>query len=413
MVTARERIAHVFRRLSMGVHPDLARHTDTVDDAIARALDVSATPAIAPTMPQPADEDAARDYSRLAEPVGWWYAQMIGSPRLIEERLVWFWTDHFATGIQKVRSPDLMWRQHLTIRQLATGSFADLLRAIATNGAMLVYLDGIQNSVERTNENYAREVMELHTLGRGSYTQADVVAAARAFTGWVVNQPFRPRTQRFGSPFESYFAPNRHDAGEKMLLGVTGALDLNGAIDVLLDQPASARFIGAKLYRALVGVEPDEQSVDRIAAAFRRDWSILALVERIVRDAAFVEDSAVRTIVRTPIEKLVGLAQAVGAPSVDVATTSAVLRSLGFSPFAPPNPAGYARGRALLGPHQLVHTFDLIDAAGGEVDVDANETLARFGVYDATDATLGALAAASTARGRTLLALGSPEFALR
>ncbi|GIU86809.1 MAG: hypothetical protein KatS3mg009_1324 [Acidimicrobiia bacterium] len=414
MVSARERIAHVLRRCAMGAEPDVAEAAPSVDAALARVLDLGVPVPPPPVLPPPADEDAARDPARLREPLGWWLQRMVAGERPIEERLVWFWTDHFATGLQKVRSPDLIWRQHLTIRRHATGSFADLLHAIAEDGAMLVYLDGVQNTAQRRNENFAREVMELHTLGRGHYTQDDVVAAARACSGWVVHLPFVAPTRRPGTePFSSYLVPARHDGGVKTLLGRTGAFGLHDAIDVLLEQEQTARTVGAKLHRALVGLEPDGRTLDRVAAAFRRDWSILAAVEAIVSTPAFTSDEAVRTHVRTPLEKLVALAQAAGGAPVDAAQAWRVLRVLGHAPFLPPNPAGYPQGRALLGPHGLVHTFDLTTAVAGEVDADPRATLARFGCFDVRDETLAAVAGAPDARTRTLLALGSPEVALR
>lgn len=413
MVSDRERVAHVLRRLSMAVHPDLASAAETPDDAIAAALDLTAPAGTPPTLPPPADEEEATSPARLAGPFEWWFEQMVSGRRLIEERLVWFWTDHFATGMQKVRSPDLMWRQHLTIRKHATGSFADLLHVIAVDGAMLIYLDGVQSTARRLNENFAREVMELHTLGRGHYSQDDVVEGARAFTGWVVKRPFRPRTQLLpGQDFASVFVPGRHDVGVKTFLGVTADLDLHGAIDVLLEQPRVARFVGGKLYRALVGTEPADDALDRIAAAFGRNWSITALVEAIVSEPAFTSDAAVRTLVRTPLEKLTGLAQAVGATTIDAFAASVALRAVSYVPFAPPNAAGYPEGRALLGPHQLVHSFDLANTVSDAIEHAPRDMLARFGLFDVSAATRAALAGLPADQ-QVVLALGTPEYTVR
>jgi uncharacterized protein (DUF1800 family) len=160
-------VAHVLRRLSMGVHPELVGKLGSTGDAVTRALDLSA-PAPPPLdLPPPTDFSEARRIGQIVEPIDWWLEQMRTSPRLVEERLVWFWHDHFATSLQKVRAPYLMYRQHLTIRRNATGSFAELLHAIAKDPAMLLFLDGITNSVRNRNENFGREVMELFTVGRG------------------------------------------------------------------------------------------------------------------------------------------------------------------------------------------------------------------------------------------------------
>ena len=148
--------------------------------AVVAALDLSAPPGAPIDVPQPPDIRKP-DVRAIVPPIVWWLEQMRTSPRLIEERLVWFWHDHFATAISKVRVPYLMYRQHLTLRQHATGNFADLVKAIAKDPAMLVYLDGISNRAQNVNENFGRECLELFTLGRDAgYTQADVVAMSRA-----------------------------------------------------------------------------------------------------------------------------------------------------------------------------------------------------------------------------------------
>lgn len=411
----RERVSHVFRRLSMGAQPDLVARAGSVDEAIARCLDLSAPVPTPYDLPVALTRDEAEDVARIREPFRWWFDRMAGRRRLVEERLVWFWHDHFATGIQKVRSPDLMWRQHRTIRAHATGSFADLLRAMATDPAMLVYLDGVTNSVTEPNENYGREVMELHTLGRGNYSQEDVVAAGRAFSGWLLNVPFLPRLHRPDlPPYDPYFVPARHDAGRKTLLGVTGRLDADRAIDILLDHPATARFVAAKLHRELVGLDPEPPVLHRLARRFRRGYRIMPLVEAIVEGRAFRSDAALRAKVRTPLERLVGLVQAVGArelPDGDALVRAFV--ALGFVPFAPPNPAGYPKGPALLGPHQLVHAFDLgLVLRDGAPRLGTRDLLARFGLFRVGRRTRDVVGAARDPRARALLVATSPEYAL-
>ena len=182
----------------MGTHPDRAASLSTATDAISAALDLSATGA-APLALPPSNggkPNVRAEVARLGGAYQWWFGRMASPEQMIAERLVWFWTDHFAISMQKVRSADLVWQYHATIRQHATGSFADLLRAVAKSGAMLVFLDGIKNSAQQRNENFAREVMELHTLGRDQYSQDDVVAASRSFTGWLARLPYSPATER-------------------------------------------------------------------------------------------------------------------------------------------------------------------------------------------------------------------------
>jgi uncharacterized protein (DUF1800 family) len=426
-VSAREKVAHVVRRLSMGVHPDLVGGLRDTDAAIAAALDLSAPAAPPLALEPPADYQDARQISAIARPIAWWLGRMASGERLVEERLVWFWHDHFATSLAKVRTPYLMWQQHLTLRAGATGNFADLLRAVSRDPAMLLYLDGITNAAQERNENFGRECLELFTIGRdGGYTQADVVDASRAFTGWVVNVPGRPFARRLrGDPWSAVFVPQRHDAGSKTLLGATGAFDMDGALDVILDHPSTARFVATKLYRELVGLEPSRDTVDRLAKRFRRDYEIMPLVAEITHDDAFVSDDAVRAKYRTPVEKLVGILQATdtdvtslgrngnrrrgGVPSIGNA-----LRTMSFLPFVPPNVGGYPKGARLVGPHNLLHTFDLLQAVAAPParaqSVDA--LFARFGLHDVSARSRDVVHHATEPATRLALVATSPEFTL-
>ncbi len=383
----------------------------------APSISSAALPA-APALPPSTDTkpNVRDEVVRLFDSYSWWFARMASPDRMIEERLTWFWIDHFAISLIKVRSADLVWQFHDTIRAHALGSFADLLHAVAKHGAMLLYLDGLQNTVNQRNENFAREVMELHTLGRDQYTQDDVVAMARSCTGWVVKLPRFQGTERAAPPgtpeFGSYLIRRRHDNGTKTLLGATGNFDLDSALDVVLSQPATARFVAGKLYTALVGAPPSPATLDKLAPTFAHDWSIMNLVVAITQHPAFLADLSVRTIPRSPVEKLVGVAQATNS-TLEIRPALNGLKTLAYIPFFAPNPAGYPKNQSLLGPQQLVHTFDLAEAAPEPVRGSASDVLARFGIFDATPQTTSAITSASDARMRTLLALGSPEFAVR
>ena len=421
------RVAHVYRRLSMGPQPDLVAETVDADAAITRALDLSAAAVVPPPMAVPADYDTGRDVSTIAEPIAWWIGQMRTSPRLIEERLVWFWHDHFATGLQKVRVPYLMWQQHLLVRQHATGNFAALLKAISRDPATLVYLDGVTNSARERNENFGREAMELFTLGRGNYTEQDVVEASRAFTGWTVNVPGRPAARLLTNPpWTSVLVPSRFDAGTKTLLGTTADLDLDGALDVLLAQEATGNRIAAKLYTELVGTPPSDKTARRLGARFRDGgYEIMPLVASITEEPAFLAHDAVGAKVRSPLEKLVGLTQAIPPESLAIgrvgpraSTTNRrggvgdALRTLDYVPFVPPNVAGFPKGNALLGPHQLVHAFDLLSVypSAPPVPASVDELLIRFALHDVSDRTRAVVKRESDPTRRLALVVSSPEF---
>jgi uncharacterized protein (DUF1800 family) len=419
-VSDRERIAHVFRRLSMGVHPELVAAAGDADAAVSRALDTSG-PAVTPLeLAVPTDVRSGNKVREVLEMVGWWIGRMQQPDRLIEERLTWFWHDHFATSVVKVRVPYLVMQQHVTLRQHALGNFADLLKAVARDPAMLIYLDGITNAGTERNENFGRECLELFTMGRDSgYTQDDVVAASRAFTGWVVAIPGRPQLARLGvAPWSAVFIPRRHDAGTKTFLGTTSALDMDGALDVVLQQPATARFVATKLWRDLVGLEPDEGTVDSLARDFRRDYEIRRLVDAIVQHDAFTSDAAVRSKYRSPVEKLIGIVQASGAPPRSANRREALgparaLRAMSYLPYVPPNVGGFPKGSRLLGPSNLVHTFDLVQAVGGPPTASSvDDLMARLGLFDVSDSTRSVLRSERDPARRFVLAVASPEYTL-
>jgi len=419
-VSSRERVAHVVRRLGMGPHPDLLEGLADPDAAVAKGLELSGHRPVPPPMAAPASLRAARP-ADIVPLIGWWVDQMRSPSRLIEERLVWFWHDHFATSLQKVRAPYLFRQQHVTVRQYATTSFADLLHAVAKDPAMLLFLDGITNTVDKSNENFGRECMELFTMGRnGGYTQADVVAASRSFTGWIVNLPELPASARLTdagiAPWTAAFLPRRHDDSVKTLLKHTGNFDLDSALDVILADPSTGAFIATKLYEELVGTAPSSATAARLGATFARSYQIMPLVEAIVSEPAFTADASVRNRVRTPVEKLVGILQA-----ADVTTTGAragaaaqALHLGDYLPFLPPNVGGFPSGTLLLGPHDLVSAFDLLDTLGGPPAAPSrvDDLLAQFGLFDVSSTTRSVLDAEPDPARRFALAAMSPEYAL-
>jgi len=177
----------------------------------------------------------------------WWYQEMIATDSPLTERMVLFWHGHFTSSIRKVRWPALLYRQNVVLRQHALGNFRDLLHAIARDPAMLIYLDGQTNRSSRPNENFARELLELFTLGLGHYTERDIKKAARAFSGWTVDW----RTGTFA------FNVRRHDGGVKEFMGRRGSFNGDDIIDILLEQPRTAEHITEKLWREFIGERPE------------------------------------------------------------------------------------------------------------------------------------------------------------
>ena len=195
----------------------------------------------------------------LARIQGIWLYRMIFTPHPLRERMTLFWHNHFATSNAKVQNPDLMQRQNDLLRSHALGDFRTLLSSIGKDPAMLIWLDSTVNKKAKPNENYAREVMELFTLGRGKYSEQDIREAARAFTGWFV---VRDQFQEIG---------RQHDDGQKTILKHRGPWGGDDVPGILLAQPACAEFICRKLYGELVSetLPPSDALIAPLAQALR------------------------------------------------------------------------------------------------------------------------------------------------
>ncbi|HJL18775.1 MAG TPA: DUF1800 domain-containing protein [Sandaracinaceae bacterium LLY-WYZ-13_1] len=301
------------------------------------------------------------------------------SRRQLQEVLVAFWSDHFHVHLGKAEC------RHLTalhvrevIRRHALGRFRDLLRAVVCSPAMLVYLDGRDNAVERPgdvpNENYARELLELHTLGvRGGYTQRDVMEAARCLTGWVVRERWAPGRARF--------VPARHDDGEKTVLGRRipaggGAHDLDRLLDVVTRHPSCAGHVATRLCRQLVADDPPATVVTAAADAFARtDGDLRAVVRAILRSEAFAASAGLR--VKRPFRFVVSTLRALAADTHARGDLQAHIARMGQSPHDHPTPDGYPlEGEAFLGTLLSRWRFAVALADGGLDDTRAD--LARL-----------------------------------
>jgi uncharacterized protein (DUF1800 family) len=215
----------------------------------------------------------------------------------LAERMTLFWHNHFVSAQDKVPYPQLLLQQDLLLRRDALGHFGDMLHAVAKDPAMLIYLDGAGNRKERANENFAREVMELFTLGEGHYTQQDVSQAARAYTGWSVD----PDTEQY------VWRANFHDYGEKTVFGRTGNFDGDTLLDMLLARAQTATFITAKLWREFVSPSPDPAQLAPIADAFgASDYDIKVALRGLFLSDAFWASGNRATLVKSPAEFVVG-----------------------------------------------------------------------------------------------------------
>lgn len=261
-----------------------------------------------------------------------WIREMVNSAAQLREKAAFFWHGHFAC-----RNLNVFYQQGLLdiIRQYALGDFRTMLKEVSRSAAMLNFLNNQQNRKDHPNENFAREVMELFTLGRGHYTETDVKEAARAFTGWGANLKGEFVFRRF-----------QHDGGSKTLLGKTGNFDGEDVLNILLEQPQTARFIAAKAYRFFVNEQPDEGRIDWLAARFfASDYSISGLLEDIFTSDWFYEERHMGTRIKSPVELVVGIQRLLPMTIENEEALILVQRVLGQVLFYPPNVAGWPGGR--------------------------------------------------------------------
>jgi uncharacterized protein (DUF1800 family) len=294
-------------------------------------------------------EEQKKQRQEIVELKYWWLERMARGPRPFQEKLTLFWHGHFATSMQKVRDAYLMWRQNDLFRQKGTGNWLDLLIATAQDPAMLIWLDQAQSRKEHANENFAREVMELFTLGEGHYTEKDVTEGARALTGWAydrVDQEFDER-------------PRIHDNGSKTFLGHTGNLDGEDVLEIIVNDPQSALFITRKLWIFFAGQEPSEELNTALANEFRASGNnFKPLLHTLFRCQEFYADSIIRNQVKSPVQWLVGsvrvLQRDLPAPFICYALT----RNLGQDLFEPPNVKGWDGGLSWITTNNLLARYN-------------------------------------------------------
>lgn len=276
---------------------------------------------------------------------GWWLAEMIATPSPLLERMTLFWHNHFVSSQQKVKYAQLMYRQNTLLRQHALGNFAALLHAAAKDPAMIIYLDSAGNRKGQPNENFAREVMELFTLGEGQYGEADIREAARAFTGWSIE----PETGEYR------WRPFMHDDGAKTVLGKSGNFDGDAVLDILLARSATAEFITRKLWREFVSPEPDEREVKRIAARFRDSgYDIRTVLRWVLLAPAFWSEEARGSLIKSPVDLVAGTLRSFQFETGDALPFAIVTAGLGQNLFAPPNVKGWPGGEAWINSSTLL-----------------------------------------------------------
>lgn len=274
----------------------------------------------------------------------WWYALMLQTPSPFTEKMTLFWHNHFATSGQKVKHPVYMIEQNVLLRKHALGSFREMLHAVAKDPAMLIYLDNRLNRKESPNENFAREVMELFTLGEGHYSEQDIREAARAFTGWGLNHKT--------SSFHVY--PQRHDNEIKTVLGHHGNFDGDDIIEILLEEPQTAIFISEKLWKEFVSPDPDPEEIKRLAAIFRTtNYNIKTLLKAILTSDHFYRSENKMILIKSPIELVAGTLRQFNIQLSNLEAPLKITAHLGQDIFHPPNVKGWPGSEYWINSHTL------------------------------------------------------------
>jgi uncharacterized protein (DUF1800 family) len=275
----------------------------------------------------------------------WWLNRMLATPAPLQEKMTLFFHGHFTTAaIQKGVSPAMAFNQNQLFRQYALGNVRELTRNVSKDPAMLIYLDNALNVAAHPNENYARELMELFTLGVDNYTEDDVRESARAWTGWRVNR----------LTGEAFFAPRLHDYGSKTFLGRSGNLDGDDVVDTIFAKPQCARFFAQKLLGLFVYDDPEPELTEGVAdLLLRHDYLLAPVVSAILRSNVFYSQRAYRALVKSPVEFVVGTYKALGLQQLGVSALPA-LRGIGQVLFYPPNVAGWPGGENWLTSQMMI-----------------------------------------------------------
>jgi uncharacterized protein (DUF1800 family) len=290
-----------------------------------------------------------REGERMAELRAWWLYRMRYSRCPLQEKLTLFWHGHFATSMEKVRSTYCMYQQNQTFRTHAAGNVRDLVVAVAQDPAMLIYLDNAQSRAGHPNENFARELMELFTLGEGNYSEDDIQQAARAFTGWTLE----------GETFAFASRPRMHDDGIKTLFGKTGRLDGRAAIDLVLDQPAAASWITRKLWTFFAYADPNPTLVKALAERLlHHRYELRPWLREVFLSQEFYGARALHTQVKSPVHWLINAARSLEAPLPSGEVCSLMLRGLGQELFAPPNVKGWDGGTTWINANTLFQRYN-------------------------------------------------------
>ncbi len=407
----RDAVAWLYRRAGFGLAAgELAAAVDRGPQAeVQRLVDAAAGPAAGDAWDDSQLPYDPKDQSAGQYAIGAWLSSLIASTDPLRDWMAWFWHGHFVSALDKVRVARLVVDQVRVFRSVGLGDFATLLKAVTIDPAMLIYLDGGVSTVKAPNENYGREVMELFTLGVGSYTEDDVKAAARALTGYRM----RPQLQT------AMFVAKNHDDQPQHYLGVAGVHDVDTVVGALVKHPALPLFIAGRLAAAILGTT-DRSVVTPLADTFVESSLNIAALVSATLSAGIA--GARQEVVLAPVPWFVIASRVTGA-IVPIKQALGGLRAAAQVPMLPPNVAGWPGGQAWFASGTVVARANLAMAIAAAAPADNPAMMAATsGDLDALGGALGmvsptfasasrkALDTAKAPRQRLALALISPEF---
>jgi uncharacterized protein (DUF1800 family) len=362
-----ELFAHLFRRAGFGASPE------DIQRAMAAGYEATVDALLHPERQPEIDVDFACRYwpemaSGFHDTAVYWMYRMINTRRPLEEKMTFFWHTLFATARSKVRHWHLFFQTE-TLRRLALANFADLLLAISKDPAMLVWLDNKDSDKLNVNENYGRELLELFSMGIGTYTEDDVKASSRAFTGWGVKPYYPLLPHGFFDPQFVYY-PDRHDDGEKTFLGESGTFNGDDIIRIIVRQPAAARYIAGKLHAFFVADTADEAEVAELAEVFAStQGDMREVIKSLLLAPWFRSRKHYLAKLKTPVELIVSTVRLTGTdrdPTPEADRLVQAAAAMGQEPLNPPSVKGWDGGLTWIDTGLLVERLNFAAAELGD-----------------------------------------------
>jgi uncharacterized protein (DUF1800 family) len=315
----------------------------------------------------------------------WWLKRMVESPRPLQEKLTLFWHGHFATQQSVVQNSYTLYHQNQLFREHGAGNFGGLLYGIVHDPVMIRYLDNNLNVKGHANENLAREIMELFAMGVDQgYTEADIREAARALTGYTYDN----NTGQFR------FQHDKHDPSEKTVFGKTGPWTGDDLVNLLLDQPATARFISLKLFEFFAHKEPGSETVDSLASVLRTNqYELGPMLKNLFLSEVFYSEAAMGTQIKSPTQLVVGMLRDVGIKQVaNYGEIDGMIQNMGQQLFEPPDVKGWREGRSWISANRLFLRYNAtanlmqsVAQPGGRRGADLVDVLASAECKTAAD----------------------------